>query len=590
MSKKRQTQRRRRAERKAEQRANAGQVRTIDNTPSPVPLSIDAVARAVVTTDSWYNTSTGIGGPRDKSTLFSWYPWEESNWNAERLSRLYDGDDMASRIVNALPDEAMRLGFDIRSSINPAQKALLDDKLDSLGVRMKYQDASRWARVHGQSAVIIGANDGNDPAEPLVKSTIDDVHWLHVLEADEFTPHKYQDDQAAPNFGEVSVYRISPMSMGRTKMRYIHASRLLVFQGVRTTKRMQIERAGSGASVLWRAIHVIAQFNGAFATALAVLSDSVQNIFKLKNLNRILAKGAAGQEELKEKFAAIEEGRSTLQAMLLDADNEEFVRSQVGALSGVSDIIREFYVRIAAVAETPITHLLMQSPAGLNATGESDDKIWRSNAERHRTQVYQPPLERLLRLIFAARRGPTQGVDPDQWKIHWPSLDQPSALEQAQIDQIKQTTYAGYVTMGVLNNADVARAEFSGDSTGRPLLDDDRIRAMDPLAELDDTEPDTEDEEEVDPALVQLVSSMNEQGIERCRHERPNRCPICGIEKVALPGAPDPVTGAPTWDFRWRPIGDFTDPNAPATPADAAGADAPPALADPGLQAAVPTA
>lgn len=53
--------------------------------------------------------------------------------------------------------------------------------------------------------------------------------------------------------------------------------------------------------------------------------------------------------------------------------------------------------------------------------------------------------------------------------------------------------------------------------------------------------------------LAALCRKMNELGVERCRHNNPNRCRICGIERI------DDVeldaTGAAQWKPEWKPIG-----------------------------------
>jgi len=56
-----------------------------------------------------------------------------------------------------------------------------------------------------------------------------------------------------------------------------------------------------------------------------------------------------------------------------------------------------------------------------------------------------------------------------------------------------------------------------------------------------------------DESSAALAAAMTEHGVATCEHERPNRCPLCGVERerVLIPG----VKGAPhTWGIKWRPI------------------------------------
>lgn len=56
-----------------------------------------------------------------------------------------------------------------------------------------------------------------------------------------------------------------------------------------------------------------------------------------------------------------------------------------------------------------------------------------------------------------------------------------------------------------------------------------------------------------DDAAARLAEAMTEHGVDRCEHERRNRCLLCGVERerVPVPG----VDGKPHgWKIAWRPI------------------------------------
>jgi len=64
--------------------------------------------------------------------------------------------------------------------------------------------------------------------------------------------------------------------------------------------------------------------------------------------------------------------------------------------------------------------------------------------------------------------------------------------------------------------------------------------------------PEEEQAPRVDYA-ASLAQQMTAHGVERCEHNRPNSCPICGVERAreVVPG----VDGAsPSWLLAWRPI------------------------------------
>jgi len=58
-----------------------------------------------------------------------------------------------------------------------------------------------------------------------------------------------------------------------------------------------------------------------------------------------------------------------------------------------------------------------------------------------------------------------------------------------------------------------------------------------------------------DESAANLAAKMTEAALERCEHQRSNRCWMCGIERVR---DFDVVDGVPTWRVAWRPIGEVT--------------------------------
>lgn len=79
-----------------------------------------------------------------------------------------------------------------------------------------------------------------------------------------------------------------------------------------------------------------------------------------------------------------------------------------------------------------------------------------------------------------------------------------------------------------------------------------------PLAALGIEQPkqleqDAPPPEVVDDSTQVLADKMTEAGVRKCEHGRPNRCPMCGVERVRdFEMGPD---GEPVWGVKWRPIG-----------------------------------
>jgi len=77
------------------------------------------------------------------------------------------------------------------------------------------------------------------------------------------------------------------------------------------------------------------------------------------------------KDVLKRRLEMMDLARGVTRSVLLD-DGEEYSRTEVGALTGIADLLTKNLLLLSGAAEIPVTVLMGQSPAGLSATGESD--------------------------------------------------------------------------------------------------------------------------------------------------------------------------------------------------------------------------
>jgi hypothetical protein len=115
------------------------------------------------------------------------------------------------------------------------------------------------------------------------------------------------------------------------------------------------------------------------------------------------------------------------------------------------------------------------SPAGMNATGESDRAFFydRVSALQH---YLTPAVEHLLRLIMLSLDGPTEGKEPDVWSIEWKPLWAPSEKEQADTRKVNMDAITAAVDKVIITTEE-ARASLKSDPFF--VLDDAAWEAQD---------------------------------------------------------------------------------------------------------------
>jgi hypothetical protein len=117
-------------------------------------------------------------------------------------------------------------------------------------------------------------------------------------------------------------------------------------------------------------------------------------------------------------------------------------------------------MRLASAADMPVTVLFGRSPAGMNATGESDRLLWAQTVESAQSIVADPAFTELAALVFASSDGPTRGQVPDAWDVVFPPLVHMTEEQVVKNRKTVAETDAIYIDRGVLLPEEVAMNRF----------------------------------------------------------------------------------------------------------------------------------
>lgn len=342
-------------------------------------------------------------------------------------------------------------------------------KLEELKAEDRFLEALQKERGLGGSAILVGADDGmKNLRVPLNLEGIRDVRFLTVLSPQELVPVEYFSNPLEPNYGEPSIWRIQPQGVpisGSTAnafatMTEVHASRLIIFGGIRVSRRQVQSQNGWGDSVLVRMHKVLSDLGMSWGGAAILLADFAQAVMKINGLAELIA---TDQDEVVIKRAqTVDLTRSIARMILIDGENEEFERKST-SLAGFPEMLDRFASRFAAAADMPVTLLMGEAPAGLNATGDSDIRSFYDRCAAKQRKHLRPALERLIRLVFLSAEGPTHGVEPEVWGLEFAPLYQLTAKEEADRRKVIADADAIYLDRGVVTPEEIAASRFGGD-------------------------------------------------------------------------------------------------------------------------------
>lgn len=389
---------------------------------------ISALAREFYTrldATGWANDVTGFGTDRDKTTYTAFGGVQFLA--DQQLSNLYHGDDLAQRMVDIVPDEMLREGF--VADIGDAKKnEELADQLEALGAREKFANAIRWGRLFGAGALLIGADDGRPASSELIPERARGVRYLYELDKRLLYPLSWYNEPGHPKLGQPETYLITPASAQAigTTFSAVHESRLLMFGGATTGLIEKQANFGYDRSVLQRAFDALRAFNTGWKAVEILLTDGNQSVFKMQGLDRMI--GAQGQEFLTKRIQMVDFARSALRAIVVDAGDtgtggaapESFERQSV-SLTDYPATLDRFMLRLAAAVQIPATILYGQSPAGMNATGESDYRWFNDRIRAQQTLMLAPRIRRLVHVMLSTK-SMQAGRESAAIKVTFPSL------------------------------------------------------------------------------------------------------------------------------------------------------------------------
>jgi hypothetical protein len=409
--------------------------------------------------DGWSNLVTSIGTGNDKR-LQNQIFWDQRS--PEFYEQLYTGDEIASRIVNVIPEEALRRGWEW-TQVDKEVQVAINKKAQDLNLKGAIEKTWKWGRAYGGACLYI-VTDTDDPASPLrlgerVIGLRDLSRYdLRILTTDVET------DFGNPNWGHPRIYYLVVQMGSQFKGYPIHWTRMVRFDGYLVPRRTFIRNNYWHDSVLNRLFNAIRNYQSSNDAVASILQDFNVDVYKMKNLANLIA---AGKESVvKSRIEMIQYSKSVIRAMMLDADDEEY--ENVGrSIEGVGDLLTKQANRLVAATDIPHTKLLGESPDGSNATGNSTTSQWYDHIQSEQENYLRPKLRRLIDAIF---------YDIPDLEFKFRPLQQLTDLEHAELRNKQAQTDQIYISTGVLDPSEVADSRFGGDEYSTETKLDEEAR------------------------------------------------------------------------------------------------------------------
>jgi phage-related protein (TIGR01555 family) len=450
--------------------------------------------------DSWENELTGLG-VLDRDKRMSSAIAASPVLNMAQLDNLYRFDFLPKKICNLPAKEMTREGIEITQTdqVTPEVIEKINKKMKGLKLWKSIRRALQWCRLYGGGAIPMIIEDGGNSWDPVNVKTIKRIRGVYDLNATQIYPIEYQQVLDEPDYGEPIIYQLMPSSTVSLvtnqnlpdPITRWHRSRLMIFDGVDLPEHLRLQNQGWGDSLFQAMYNELRNYHQGVDGAASLVSDFSQAVFKIKGLHAKVAANSGGV--VSRRMALVNLARSMIGATIIDADGEDFERKAT-PVTGLPDLLDKFERVVVAVSDMPHTVLFGDSPSGLGATGEHEEKVWKDNIKSMQEDKLRTELDKYLEYYSASTESGLKGMEI---VYEFKSLFQQSEKEQAEIRKLISETDKNNIQFGIYSK-DEARTRYEGDGFTIDIsLDEDTQREFEEVEEIDEPEDDLEKDEEI---------------------------------------------------------------------------------------------
>lgn len=396
--------------------------------------------------DNWYSTLGGLGGGSDRGRPNTIRFRDCLFLDDATLSAAYRDVWLVRRIVEARASEALRREYLPEGTETP----IFDELNWATHSEGAFQRACHMADLKGGAGLFIGYKETTGPdalLEPAREGA--EVAFLEVFDRFQLTGQQRVADLDVAEFDRPQIWQVT--SGRRSGLRF-HESRMIRFPGAprgdhNLTRSVDRDWDDSILQAIWPDVQ---RYGVLWQTVTALLQQNSIGVLKIAGLIQLLA--SKQQDAAEARIDLLNQTLSNNRLMMLDAAKQEEYHREVGSMADVPQLLDRLEVATSAAVGRPVAVLFGRAPAGLNATGESDMRMWYDSVECYRTRVIEPRLEKVLSIC---ERTPIE--------VEFQPLWSPTEKEQAEVRALEIKGTLDLWTMKVLDEAEIRAGMIDGD-------------------------------------------------------------------------------------------------------------------------------
>ena len=417
------------------------------------PAGAQVNTETVAVNDAFSNPLFRLGYGSQSPLEATEYPLTRMTDNYALLNSLYRDNWVVQNVVGLMVDDMLREWYKLKGNIAPEMQDALDKLERETRIRDRMNAGLRWGRLYGGAAGLLMIKGQEDLSKPLDLGMVfpGSFQGLYILDRwmgiTTTNGLVFEAGEPVPEYYSITDAR------GHTVAK-VHHSHVIRFTG---RELPEIERQAEmywGESEVEALYKEVVAHDNVSANMAALTFQANINTMEVKGLEQLFS---IGSSQAQRRFWNVMQAQSVLRSNFgtqLVEEGTKLTNTQY-TFTGLQEVYESMCLNLCGASHYPMTKLFGRSPAGMNATGESDLKNYYDYVDSQREAKVRPVLQKLLPVLAMS----AWGFVPDDLDFTFPPLWTPTATETAEIalkkaQAIRDTFQAG------LFQADTAMKEL----------------------------------------------------------------------------------------------------------------------------------
>lgn len=453
-----------------------------------------AIAETIFKTlDGFHNFAARLGivprGECEENLLSKGhYEFNLVTRNRVQLEAAYRGSWIVGQVIDTIAEDMTRAGIQITTNEGAEEVQEIQTQISRLQIWQSLCDSIKWGRLYG-GAIAVLQIEGQNLETPLKLDEIKQGAFkgLAVYDRWQLNPSLGQIIDSGADLGLPVFYDIVlgsnlndpgqiPGSQERTQNTTgqvrVHHTRCIRMIGIQLPYFQAVTEMMWGESVLERLWDRLIAFDTATMSTASLVNRANLRTVGIDGLREILAAGGPAEEALISQFEYMRKFQQNEGITLLDK-NDTFA-STAYSFAGLSDVLIQFGQQVSGASKIPLVRLFGQSPAGMNATGDSDIRLYYDGVNAQQEAHMRNPFECLLKVIWLSHTGKPA---PQDLSFDFTPLWQMSATDKATIAKMNTDTIVEAHQEGAIDTATMMKElkQSSGDNGIFTHITDEQI-------------------------------------------------------------------------------------------------------------------